>query len=349
MYQTSLETQQIWNGYRRLHGSVWEDISTGETFDAETNWYSSHAATGDPCVKMSLLGVSHSMGIEAPGFNSNSIYFITKPERFINGNIHDSHFVHKYCAPFYGDNIKCTPEAMFGSANLNALEKFKDSKILIVAGGPSAAERQWDPSDYDYVFSCNHFYLNEKLSKHDVAYAIFADEVALSLKNERLINYLNANSTIVCLDDRIAHLAHARPSKRQEAEDTVSFLNKEYPDQHMFVHFRYRSRVGTGTRLILSAIFFGAKQIHFVGVDGMAPDTKIGDLHNHAFQEGKRYNSENLQYDRYRRHYTAFWHYVINGLKAHERIEFQNLGEGHRCNQSTDISRQLFPLIGATT
>jgi hypothetical protein len=55
----------------------------------------------------------------------------------------------------------------------------------------------------------------------------------------------------------------------------------------MFAHFRYRSRVGTGTRLILSAILFGAKQIHFVGVDGMAPDTKVGDLHNHAFQAGE--------------------------------------------------------------
>jgi hypothetical protein len=125
---TSGMNQQVWNGYRRLYGSVWEDVLTDEVFDAETDWYSPHAATGYPCVKMSLLGISHPMGIKAPGFNSNSIYFITKPERFINGNIHDSHFVHKYCAPFYGDNIKCTPEAMFGSANLSALEEVQRLK-----------------------------------------------------------------------------------------------------------------------------------------------------------------------------------------------------------------------------
>ena len=335
----SRANQQVWNGYRRLYGSVWEDVLTDEIFDAETNWYSPHAATGGS----PLHNISHPGALIPPGFNSNNIYFITKPERFINGNTHDSSFVKKYCVPLYGEDITYTQEVMH--SNLSALKKFKDSKILIVAGGPTAVERQWDPSDYDYVFSCNHFYLNEKLNKHDVAYAIFAGEVALEPKNKRLIEYLNTNSTTICLDDRVSNLAHERPHKRQKAANIISFLNKEYPDQHMFAHFRYRSKVGTGTRLILSAILFGAKQIHFVGVDGMAPDTKIGDLHNHAFQKGKKYNSQNLQYDRWRRHYTAFWHYVVNGLKAHERIEFQNLGEGHRCNQSTDISRQLFPLI----
>ena len=316
-----------WNNFQQVSGSsIWEDISTGEIFDAETSWYSPHAATG------------------ASGFNSNNIYFIAKTENFINGNSHhDSDFVKKYCAPLYGEDITYTQEVMY--SNLDALEKFKNSKILVVAGGPSATERQWDPDDYDYVFSCNHFYLNKKLNKIDVAYAILGDEVDMSLGNDRMNDYLRTNSTIVCLDNRVTNLAHQLPRKRNKARETISFLNKQYPNRHMFIHFRYKSKVGTGTRLILSALLFGARQIHFVGVDGMAPGTKVGDVHNHAFQRGKKFNSPNLSYDRWRRHYTAFWHYMINELKAHEKVELQNLGEGPRCNQSTDISRQLFPLM----
>jgi len=39
-----------------------------------------------------------------------------------------------------------------------------------------------------------------------------------------------------------------------------------------------------------------------------------------------------------------FWDYVLNTLQLHKKIKFQNLGEGHEKNQSTEISRQNFPL-----
>ena len=42
--------------------------------------------------------------------------------------------------------------------DLNQFDKFKNSKILVVGGGPSSNEIDWDADDYDYIFSCNHFY-----------------------------------------------------------------------------------------------------------------------------------------------------------------------------------------------
>ena len=76
----------------------------------------------------------------------------------------------------------------------------------------------------------------------------------------------------------------------------------------------------------------------------MSKNTKKGDLHNHAFQTGKRYSHKALNFGVYRRHYVMFWDYVLYHLKLDKKIKFQNLGEGHEKNQTTDISRDLFPL-----
>ena len=86
-------------------------------------------------------------------------------------------------------------------------------------------------------------------------------------------------------------------------------------------------------------------------MDGMSAESKRGDLVNHAFQKGKKYHGVEgsgsrieLNYNRSRRHYTILWDYIINDLKMLEKVKFQNLGEGHSKNQTTDISKQMFPL-----
>ena len=90
------------------------------------------------------------------------------------------------------------------------------------------------------------------------------------------------------------------------------------------------------------AIFLGVKDISFVGMDGLAQGEKLGDNCPHSFESDKRWNGT-VDYDVYRRHYVMLWDYVLNWLRPHD-IKFQNLGEGHPSNQTTDISRQMFPL-----
>ena len=143
-----------------------------------------------------------------------------------------------------------------------------------------------------------------------------------------------SNSTLICLEDR------QDPNMRKYFQ----LLKEQYPNRVLWAHTRYRGKIGSVPRLLCLAMFFGGSEIHFVGMDGMSKDTKKGDLHNHAFQKEKRYNQSSLNYDMFRRHYVAFWDYVINILKANQSIKFQNLGEGHEKNQSTDISKLLFPL-----
>ena len=303
----------IWNNCKNIQGSVWEDLASGEEFDTTFNWQSKGVYKID----------------------SDNSYFISDKENFITGNKWDVEYIKKYYIPHWKDlmtGIAWNKEIMY--TPLPELKKIAGSKVLIVGGGPSAAEKDWDPNDYDYVFSCNHFYLNEKLNNHDVFLAIMGQEVDFSFENNKLHEYMNRNNTIICFDDR---------TSEQDRKD-FELVRQEYPSRRMYLHTRYRGKPGTALRLLCLAIFLEPKEIHFVGVDGMGPDTKKGDLHGHAFQKGKKYSHNCLNYDLYRRHYVAFWDYVINNLGAHEKIRFQNLGEGHPKNQTTDISRQIFPL-----
>ena len=61
----------------------------------------------------------------------------------------------------FTDNIKKSFGIVYN--HLDEFEKFKDSKILVVGAGPSTNEVKWYNLEYDYIFSCNHFFLNEKI------------------------------------------------------------------------------------------------------------------------------------------------------------------------------------------
>tara|TARA_R100000008_G_scaffold86682_2_gene80880 strand:- start:543 stop:1442 length:900 start_codon:yes stop_codon:yes gene_type:complete len=296
---------QIWNNCKNIKKGHWLDLETGVEFSSENNWTNS---------------------------TSKNSFFISDRSNFILGNPRDIKYVLSYYAPFFGRNMICNDEIM--CSNNPNIKKFKNSKILVVGGGPTAVEREWDPNDYDFVFSCNHFYLNDKLNNHDVALATFSTETDFSESNTLLHNYLSSNSTIVCFEDRM----------QDEERKFFHFMSQKYSGRTMWSHTRYRGKIGSTPRLLSLAIFFGAKEIHFVGMDGMSKDTQKGDLHNHAFQKGKKYNQSSLNYDMYRRHYVGFWDYIINDLKMHRVIKFQNLGEGHPKNQTTDISKSVFPL-----
>lgn len=248
-------------------------------------------------------------------------------------------FVSKYYAPIFGSEMVCNDEIIY--SDHARIKKFKDSKILVVAGGPTAKEVDWDPKEYDYVFSCNHFYLNSKMNSTNVAFATIGGEIEMNKDNKKFHNYMSNNDTLLCFEDR-----HTLRAGKIDRNPNLPDMKETYGDRCVYAHSRYRGKPGAGPRLINYAVQFGAKEVHFVGVDGMSKETKKGDLHNHAFQPNKKYSHKALNYGIYRRHYVLFWDYMINYLKAHKKIKFQNLGEGHEKNQTTSISKHFFPLEG---
>tara|TARA_A100001515_G_scaffold23731_3_gene18350 strand:- start:6210 stop:7274 length:1065 start_codon:yes stop_codon:yes gene_type:complete len=259
--------------------------------------------------------------------------FITSNKKPFNSDFPwDINYVLEYYGQHFGTEVVCNHEIIY-SNNENLL-KFKGSKILVVAGGPTAKEVPWDPQDYDYIFSCNHFFLSEKMRKIKVDFTVVGGEIDMSNENQLFHDYLRNNETILCFEDRLS----------EDASEYFSRIKYRYDDRCVFAHTRYRGKPGVGLRLILYACFLGASEVHFVGVDGMGKDTQEGDLHNHAFQEEKCYSHKSLDYGIYRRHYVIFWDYVLNNLELNKKIKFQNLGEGHPRNQTTTISKTFFPL-----
>ena len=100
-------------------------------------------------------------------------------------------------------------------------------------------------------------------------------------------------------------------------------------------------------RLICLATFLGVKKVYFVGMDGFPG--RDGSKYTHAFEE-KRYDGKQkthggrkFSFDIHRRQYVLLWDYLLN-LVGEGGVAYQNLGEGHPANQSTDISTREFPL-----
>jgi hypothetical protein len=239
-------------------------------------------------------------------------------------------FVRSYFGQALGVSAVESDEAIY--QDHPSLRRFKGAKLLLIGAGPTTRDVAWHPADYDHIWSCNQFYLSERLRNVEVALATLGDEVDVSPANRRLYEYLATHQTLIGFEN-----TH-RPIER------IRGLADAFPGRVFYAHGRYRGKIGTVPRLLCLAVLLGAAEIHVVGMDGMGPDTKRGDPQRHAFESDKPYGKGTLDYDVFRRHFVMLWDYVLNELGALGRVRFQNLGEGCPVNQSTDISRQVFPL-----
>jgi len=262
---------------------------------------------------------------------SRNSYFISDPETFLSGNRWDKNFVLNYFGQVFGDTIVESDEIVY--LNLPQLESIKGSKVLIIGGGPTTNNGLWNKDDYDHIFTCNHFFLNDDLSGLDITMATLTTEVDLSEANVQFHSYMNNSSTIICFEDRFT----------DDQSKEFANMKEKYPDRVMYAHTRYRGKIGSAPRLICMAALMGAKEIDVVGMDGHKRGTKIGDDNNHSFEQGKVCQGTH-DYRLYNRHYVALWDYLLNYIG--KDIKFRNLGEGHESNMSSDISSQMFPLKG---
>ena len=291
-----------WIQCEKLNQNDWLDLEKNIKFSLNNNWTNS---------------------------SSRESFFISSKQDFLHNNRWNLDYVLQYYGDILGKEIVSNQEIVY--KDLPELEKFKGSKVLIVGAGPTANQSAWDPQDYDFIFSCNHFYLNEKLRNTDVAFALFTTETDFSEENKTFHDYIKNNSTIICFEDRF------QPTEREPFQ----LIKDLYPEKTMYAHTRYRGKIGAVPRLVCMAVLFGCAEIHLVGFDGLKKDQKVGDTQGHAFQKGKIIQGT-ANYDLYRRHYVAFWDYILNDIG--KNVKFQNLGEGHENNMTTDISIQNFPL-----
>lgn len=204
----------------------------------------------------------------------------------------------------FGQN-KITEEMLI-TDNLN-FDNLKNKSVLVIGGGPSCELLTTEMIEsYDYVFSCNHFYRNEFLSKHKVHLALIGDEV--NLKDQDFLNYINKNKTIVGFEH----------SAKRSVMQLINF-KKQYTASFLFLT-RYFSRLGYVARGCVLAKLMGASKVDFIGMDGFKTNS-------HYFETNKvapSFNNNEMFCDQI----EIFYKYMLNDLQI-EPKNFNNLSDNY--------------------
>ena len=75
------------------------------------------------------------------------------------------------------------------------VSKYKNKKILIVGGGQSTLDTKWENLDYDYLWTCNDFYKEERVLSQDID--LYALAFTTKLRDFPLIKKLRKSDTTV--------------------------------------------------------------------------------------------------------------------------------------------------------
>lgn len=205
--------------------------------------------------------------------------------------------------------------------------------LLVVGGGPSTLDVNWNNLDVDYIWSCNGFYLNDKVSSVDL------DLVALGnlqdWNHPNLTTYLEEHSnTKILLETN--YLYPDKLSKNKLFMD--SNKGRVYQGQ---LAKDATGIVGPPARLMVLACCIGIKDLYFVGIDGFDPQLK----NTHAFtkEEGLKPEAVHNTYEKYLKDHTFFAKSIYE--KFGNRVNFHNLGEKSKAHNIISItSKQHFPL-----
>ena len=245
------------------------------------------------------------------------------------------------------DALACTE---FVIQNSEFFDNVSGKTILMVGAGPTTVDVEWENMglEYDQIWTCNKFYKNTKLENFKVDLASIGPTV--DLEDPELLERVRRDNTACVFEGGISPFRSGEELKR---------FNANIPNPAMYFHLRYFSKIGTMPRLLCLATFLGAKKVYFVGIDGHPGTT--GNDYSHAFEaDAKDHGGRVFSLDLHRRQYVLLWEYLLekfHGQKLGQGVdkflddlvshktEYQNLGESHPANLTTDISKDSFPLL----
>jgi hypothetical protein len=202
--------------------------------------------------------------------------------------------------------------------------KYVNSSILILGGGPTTTNVIEDLPKYDYAWSVNYFYKNTKLPKIDLA--ILGKDV--DKFDKLLIEYISKNKTNIVFEE-------AKDSRKGE-----DYIHSLFPEQVSWYNTRYQSKLGIGVRIIVLAIMLGVKDIKIAGIDGWSITGEC----NHSFQKNKPspkwgLSSEEV-YNLTKRQFIIFWTYILELQKKYE-FNITNLGENYKISEFGKITKNF--------
>ena len=221
------------------------------------------------------------------------------------------------------------------------LDKYKGKTILIVGGGTSTLDRKWENLDYDYIWTCNDFYLEDRLLQVSIDLYLLA--YTTNLESKKLIDKINKDKSTVLLEP-----THYRGKQRtEEFRIFEKAINSKlvHRDIDTILHMHSPGlKSGAAFRLIMLALNTEASNIYFVGFDGFNREF----TNKHAFTKhvglkdsDTRRDWEGTEYA-YKEVFLSAYTLLAELDKSKKRL--QNLGEGLDYNLGTEISTEYFPL-----
>ena len=210
---------------------------------------------------------------------------------------------------------------------------YLNKSVLIIGGGPSTDEVQWNRLEVDYKWSCTNFFMNLLLQQTELDLVTLGN--LQDYKNIDLLTYLDTYTNCKILFEN-NYLYPETLSYNQE------FIEK-YNDRIFYGQLdkSYTGIVGPPARLITLAANLGFKDIYFVGIDGFDPNMK--NLHSFTKEAGLREGASHNSYDLYYGAHTSFAERIYQDFG--NKSNFYNLGEiAESHNIMKEVSHQLFPI-----
>lgn len=243
-------------------------------------------------------------------------------EEFKNWSVQNLNTLFPFMGNLYVDGEMCY-------SNIEFLKKFENKKILVLGGGPSTNDVDWENLDYDYIVSLNHCFKNIKLHNDKVVLLSVGAEV--DLQSDSFVEYVSEFNPYLFFEIH---------SRWFEEKEYFKELYENYKKIGCF-HTRFYGKLGGGNRLLLFILKLNPKVVYFAGLDGPVPMIEK----NHAF-EGKKNTlphgvNVNDAVDVFMKQYELFWKYIMS---FNFKSKLYNLGEGLDYNMSSKFSEKYFPL-----
>ena len=215
-------------------------------------------------------------------------------------------------------------------------EKYKNKSILVIGGGTSTLDVNWEEVDYDFICTCNDFFLEERVVTKPIDLYLLAYTTPFDSK---LVSKLKGSSTSVFFEPTFYRgKQNSLEFKKFKESIGIDIFSMDIPyltSLHSEGH-----KAGAAFRLVQLAVMSEASKVYFVGFDGF--NKEFGNKHAFTKHIGLKDTDT-------RRDWQTDYHGVfveafryLNKMKGSEKL--QNLGEGQDYNLGTEISKLHFPL-----
>ncbi len=215
----------------------------------------------------------------------------------------------------------------------NRVPDLSGKRVLVVGGGPTTSIVNWQGLDFDYKIASNNFVKNESLYNTKFDMISLAPIVDFTKNNKLLHDYLDKNRPIIGLEPE--------HSKVEEVRKLNNFL-LEREDDCLLYATKWNSPIGIGSRQVVLASLFGAKEVFLVGLDLFQPGVLKMKHSYENFKESPRWvhnHDERFQ----ERHSIIFWDY-LSSLEKELGTKFYNLSEHEELNLMSFASSHFSPL-----